>query len=266
MRENCSGKREASSQRGAPKTAVYLLSQNLQSDDLQSDDLQSDTASYFPFSQSLSFEDRKRRLMQHAETRGLEVTREYNADWSEHSVSKNQESSTPVGAALEQREGESIWLPGLQTWPGSFANMLQDAESGEFEVLLFWSLDRLSPRALQTTMACLLQLGDIGVILKAYQEDGIDTRSPEARRTFFGLLTSLQNHHAQYQSAKTKAGMRHAKEKGKDVGRPSKFDQYRRSIVQMKEEGATLAEMKRETGLAHKTLKKYLSRIAEEAS
>ena len=45
------------------------------------------------------------------------------------------------------------------------------------------------------------------------------------------------------------------------AGRPSKFNRYRNQLEAMLQDGASKAAMKRETGLAYNTVKKYVERI-----
>ena len=54
-----------------------------------------------------------------------------------------------------------------------------------------------------------------------------------------------------------------AREEGKQIGRPSKFDQYRDEIGEMIEEGRSKSEMSRRTGLAWDTVSKYVEKIGQ---
>jgi len=67
-------------------------------------------------------------------------------------------------------------------------------------------------------------------------------------------------------SRRTKAGPERAREEGKQIGRPSKFDEYKEDLKKMLEKGLPKAEMKRRTGLAYNTVKKYLRWIEEQST
>ena len=54
-----------------------------------------------------------------------------------------------------------------------------------------------------------------------------------------------------------------ARGEGKQIGRPSKFDQYRDEIGEMIEEGRSKSEMSRRTGLAWDTVSKYVEKIGQ---
>ena len=62
-------------------------------------------------------------------------------------------------------------------------------------------------------------------------------------------------------SRRTKAGLERAREEGKQIGRSSKFDEYKDELEAMIEQDLSKAEMNRRTGLAYNTVKKYLRRI-----
>jgi DNA invertase Pin-like site-specific DNA recombinase len=65
-------------------------------------------------------------------------------------------------------------------------------------------------------------------------------------------------------SRRTKAGLERAREEGKQIGRPSKFDEHEEDLKAMLEDDLSKAEMKRRTGLAYNTVKKYIRRIEDE--
>jgi DNA invertase Pin-like site-specific DNA recombinase len=65
-------------------------------------------------------------------------------------------------------------------------------------------------------------------------------------------------------SRRTKSGLERARSEGKQIGRPSKFEGYKGQLMELKEKGASKAEMKRQTGLSYNTVKKYLKRIEEQ--
>lgn len=75
------------------------------------------------------------------------------------------------------------------------------------------------------------------------------------------MLSYLAELEAKKISRRTKVGLERARAEGKELGRPSKFDEHRNDIEAMIEEGCSKAEMKRRTGLAYNTVKKYLKRI-----
>ncbi|WP_259089847.1 recombinase family protein, partial [Salinibacter ruber] len=79
------------------------------------------------------------------------------------------------------------------------------------------------------------------------------------------ILLAVMSYFAEYEAKKisrrTKAGIERAREEGKQIGRPSKFDQHREQIEQMLEQGTSKAEMSRQTDLAWSTVDRYVERI-----
>ena len=82
-----------------------------------------------------------------------------------------------------------------------------------------------------------------------------------ARHILLGVLSYLAEMEAKKISRCTKAGLERARAEGKQIGRPSKFDQDRPQLEAMLDEECSKAEMKRRTRLAYNTVKKYLRRI-----
>jgi DNA invertase Pin-like site-specific DNA recombinase len=142
-----------------------------------------------------------------------------------------------------------------------FNRVFEAAENREFDLLLFWSLDRFSREGIRKTIAYLRQLDALGVGFPSYTEPYLSTENELVRHILLGVLSYLAEMEANKISRRTKAGMERARAEGKQIGRPSKFDQYRAELEAMVREGCSEAEMKRRTGLAYNTVKKYLRRI-----
>lgn len=64
--------------------------------------------------------------------------------------------------------------------------MLEAVSRREFEVLLFWSLDRFSREGMVETLNALKRISDYGIKYRSLQESYIDTTNP-----FGDLLTAL---------------------------------------------------------------------------
>ena len=78
-------------------------------------------------------------------------------------------------------------------------------------------------------------------------------------------MSCFAEYEAKKISRRTKAGLERARQEGKNIGRPSKFDGYKDQLKAMQEEGGSEPEMKRRTGLAYNTVPKYLERIDEQS-
>ena len=146
----------------------------------------------------------------------------------------------------------------------AFDEMFEAAENREFDVLVFWSLDRFSREGIRKTISYLQQLDALGVEFRSYTEPYLNTENELVSHILLAVMSYFAEYEAKKISRRTKAGLERAREEGKQIGRPSKFDEYEEELRQMKEEGVSKAEMKRRTGLAYNTVKKYLRRIDNE--
>ena len=93
---------------------------------------------------------------------------------------------------------------------------------------------------------------------RSYTEPYLSTENELVSHILLAVLSYFAEYEAKNTSRRTKAGIERARAEGKQIGRPSKFDQYRPELEAMIEEGCSKAEMKRRTGLAYNTVKKYL--------
>jgi DNA invertase Pin-like site-specific DNA recombinase len=146
----------------------------------------------------------------------------------------------------------------------AFDQMFEAAENREFDVLVFWSLDRFSREGIRKTISYLQQLDALGVEFRSYTEPYLSTENELVRHILLAVMSYFAEYEAKKISRRTKAGLKRAREEGKQIGRPSKFDDYKEDLRRMKEEGISKAEMKRRTGLAYNTVKKYLRRLEGE--
>jgi len=144
-----------------------------------------------------------------------------------------------------------------------FNEMFEAAERGDFDILVFWSLDRFSREGIRKTIHYLQQLEAVGVHFRSYTEPYLNTDNELVSHILLAVMSYFAEYEAKKISRRTKAGLERAREEGKQVGRPSKFSKYKDQLQTLQEEGASKAEMKRQTGLAYNTVKSYLKRLDE---
>lgn len=88
--------------------------------------------------------------------------------------------------------------------------------------------------------------------------EGIDT-APDQLFTFQKIVHCIADFQSDSISAKTKAGLTVAKEKGMHAGRPRKPDANVKKAIEMYEsKNFNLAEIKEQTGISKSTLYRYL--------
>lgn len=145
----------------------------------------------------------------------------------------------------------------------AFARMFDDASRRRFDLVLFWALDRLSREGIRKTIHYLQQLDGWGVRFKSYTETYLDTENELVSHILLGVLSYFAELEAKKISERTKAGLARARAEGQQLGRPTKFGEFRDVLVQMKADGRSQAEMARETGLAYNTVKAFLRQLDE---
>jgi DNA invertase Pin-like site-specific DNA recombinase len=100
-----------------------------------------------------------------------------------------------------------------------FQAMMRDASRHRFDVLLFWSLDRLTREGTFRTLWYLRQLSASGIAFKSYTEQYIDSLGPFAD-AIIGIIGAVAQQERLRISERTKAGMARVRATGKHVGRP----------------------------------------------
>lgn len=143
----------------------------------------------------------------------------------------------------------------------AFARLFEDASQRRFDLVVFWALDRFSREGIRKTIHYLQQLDSWGIRFKSYTEPYLDTSNELVSHILLGVLSYFAELEAKKISERTNAGLARARSQGKELGRPTKFDQYGEMLAQMKEQGYSKARMAAETGLAYNTVKKYLRQL-----
>ena len=145
----------------------------------------------------------------------------------------------------------------------AFAHLFEDASRREFDLVVFWALDRFSREGIRKTIHYLQQLDGYGVRFKSYTEPYLDTSNELVSHILLGVLSYFAELEAKKISERTKAGLARARSEGKTLGRPTKRDGYSAMLEEMRRRGYSQGRMARETGLAYNTVKKYLRQIKE---
>lgn len=143
----------------------------------------------------------------------------------------------------------------------SFSRLFDDAAKRKFDVVLFWSLDRLTREGIRKTIAYLQQLDSFGVRFKSYTEPLLDTDNELVSHIVIGVLSYFAQQEAVRISERTKAGLQRVRLRGKSLGRPDGFEKWKDRLTTMQAAGYSQGQMQRETGLAYNTVKTYLRRL-----
>ena len=119
-----------------------------------------------------------------------------------------------------------------------FRRMREDAAHHRFDLLLFWSLDRLTREGTFKTLTYLQALTDLGIKFKSYTEQYIDSLGAFSE-AIIGVLAAVAAQERIRMSERTKAGLERARRKGKRLGRPAKKVDVRKAR-HLRAQGLTL--------------------------
>jgi len=136
--------------------------------------------------------------------------------------------------------------------------MFQQASQRKFDVLLFWSLDRLSREGVLETLQHLQRLTSYGIAWKSFTEQYLDSTGI-FREAVIGILAAIAKQERVRLAERTRAGLERVRREGKKLGRPAaKVDEA--VIRPMREEGASWSEIARRTHLSRGTVQKVCLR------
>jgi len=99
--------------------------------------------------------------------------------------------------------------------------MLEDANKRKFDLLLIWSLDRLSREGISNTLGYLERLKRNGIALKSLQESWLDTRDEGLGQLLLAIFSWVAQQERKRIVERTRAGLLRAKRQGKRLGRPA---------------------------------------------
>ena len=146
-------------------------------------------------------------------------------------VSKNDESQDPTNQLNPLRDyakalggvivGEYVDMAsGSNGDRVEFKRLLEDADKRKFDLVLLWSLDRLSREGISNTLGYIERLKRNGVALKSLQESWLDTRDEGLGQLLLAIFSWVAQQERKRIVERTKAGLDRAKAQGKVLGRP----------------------------------------------
>jgi DNA invertase Pin-like site-specific DNA recombinase len=158
------------------------------------------------------------------------------------------------------RQGWQLVLEFVDNESGSTADrpqfqaMFRAASQRKFDVLLFWSLDRLTREGVLETLTHLNRLTSYGVNYRSYTEQYIDSCGI-FREAVIGILAAVAKQERIRISERTKAGIERARRIGKTLGRPRRSPQIDVVAVRaMRASGLSWESISRQTSIARSTL------------
>jgi DNA invertase Pin-like site-specific DNA recombinase len=138
-----------------------------------------------------------------------------------------------------------------------FLRMMTAASKRQFDVLLFWSVDRFSREGIVPVLTNLKRLSSYGVKYRSYQEPFIDTLGEfgDLLAAFVAEIAELERKRIK---ARIMAGLDRAKAQGKTLGRRRLvFD--RSKVTALRDEGMSINEICEALNLSHGTVQRVLA-------
>ena len=138
-----------------------------------------------------------------------------------------------------------------------FQAMFQAASRRQFDVLLFWSLDRLSREGVFETLTHLNRLTGYGVHYRSFTEQWFDSCGI-FRDAVISIMATLAKQERVRISERTKAGLERARREGKTLGRP-KVEVNAGEIRQLRAQGFSWSAVSAHTGVARATCQRAVA-------
>jgi DNA invertase Pin-like site-specific DNA recombinase len=138
----------------------------------------------------------------------------------------------------------------------AFRKMFDAASRKEFDVVLFWSLDRFSREGVLETLQHLKVLTGNGVEWFSYREEYLRSIGP-FRDAVLAILAAIAKQERVRLSERVQAGLSRAKAQGKVLGRPRAAVRSER-VLALREKGLSLRVIAAETGVSVMTIQRIV--------
>lgn len=141
-----------------------------------------------------------------------------------------------------------------------FQAMFEAAERREFDVLLFWSLDRLSREGTRVTLNHLDRLEKAGVGFRSLTEGYLDSTGI-MKNVVLALLSTMAEQEKKRISERTKAGLAIARQRGRRLGRQVVTVDINRAN-ELRSSGLSTRAIGKLLGVSHATIATRLQAVA----
>jgi DNA invertase Pin-like site-specific DNA recombinase len=141
-----------------------------------------------------------------------------------------------------------------------FQKMFAAASRREFDILLFWSLDRLSREGTIETLNHLQRLTSYGVNYRSFTEQYLDSTGI-FKEAVIGILAAVAKQERVRLSERTIAGLDRARAQGRIGGRPKAVDDRKlvAKVMHLHHKGESLRSIAAQTEIAVNTVRKILA-------
>ena len=137
--------------------------------------------------------------------------------------------------------------------------MFADAARRKFDLLLFWSLDRLSREGVLETLQHLNRLTSCGVAYKSFTEQYFDSCGI-FKDAVISILATIAKQERIRLSERTKAGLALARARGKQIGRP-RLQVLPAEIARLRSSGHSLRAIGQRLGISEGSVRRRLKTL-----
>lgn len=138
-----------------------------------------------------------------------------------------------------------------------FKLMMDDARKRKFDILLFWSIDRLSREGVYETIGYLNQLTEYGVNYKSYTEQYFDSCGA-FKDVVIAIMATVAKQERVKLIERTLAGLQTARDKGVILGRRKKILDIV-TLETLHNEGMSLGELAKKYKVCKTTIYRHLT-------
>lgn len=142
-----------------------------------------------------------------------------------------------------------------------FKDLFEGASRRQFDMVLFWSLDRFSREGVLETLKHLERLSSYGVGYRSFTEQYLDSCGV-FKDAVLAILAVIAKQERVRLSERTVAGLEKAKRAGRIGGRPKAIVD-RSKIQRMNEEGASTRQIAAALGTSAATVSRILRELAK---
>jgi DNA invertase Pin-like site-specific DNA recombinase len=156
---------------------------------------------------------------------------------------------TLTGEYVDRMSGKTPERP-------SFQRLFEDASRRQFDLVLFWSLDRFSREGVLETLQHLQRLSSHGVEWFSYREEYLRSIGV-FKEAVLAILAAIAKQERIRLSERVMAGLNRARAQGKVLGRPKAAVRAER-VLRLRERGLSLRQIATETGVSAMTVQRIL--------
>jgi DNA invertase Pin-like site-specific DNA recombinase len=185
---------------------------------------------------------------------------------------KGQDTANQVFQLHEycERQGWSVigeyidHITGKHTNRDGFKRLFTDASQRRFDIVLVWSLDRLTREGVYEAFEHIRRLNSYGVQFESFTEAHFRTTGP-AGELMLAISAWIAKQERIRISERTKAGVQRAKREGKHCGRPARV--FRRDLaLEMHRAGSSYREIGKALGVSYVTVLNAVKKASSQAA